>query len=61
MVLQHQAKELGIEPLDSQIKRTAIMALPAFPNRTGQFDPRKVRRDSSRSASGPNGLTGGFH
>ncbi len=54
MVLQHQAKELGIEPLDSQIK-DGIMALPVFQT-NGQFDPRKYA-EFVQERLGPNGLT----
>jgi peptidyl-prolyl cis-trans isomerase D len=57
MVLQHQARALGIEPTDEQIK-DAIMALPVFQT-NGQFDYRKFAAFSQERLA-PNGLTENF-
>jgi len=53
-VLQHQAKELGIHPTDTQVAER-IKTLPVF-STDGQFDPRKYAA-FIESQLGPKGFT----
>jgi peptidyl-prolyl cis-trans isomerase D len=54
LVIQHQAKELGIEPTDSQIAGQ-IKAIPVFQT-NGQFDPAKYKAFLVEQL-GPRGFT----
>ncbi len=54
IVLQHEAKELGIEATQEQVKK-AIMSAPAFQT-NGQFDPRKYGK-LVETELGPHGFT----
>ena len=54
LVIQHQAKALGVEPTDSQVA-AGIKAIPAFQS-NGQFDPGKYKAFVVEQL-GPRGFT----